>query len=53
MESENTAGVEQTIATDKPEIDTLAELLVEDEAPGGEGYVSGDTESAPTKFNDL
>lgn len=52
MQSENTAGVEtQTIETEQPEIETLAELLVEEEAPGGEDAAT--EQAVPTKFNDL
>ena len=59
MESENMAGVEETPTTEtveKPGILSLAELMVEDETPGGDKQEqpSGDAKrEIPTKFNDL
>ncbi len=57
MQSESTAGAEQTIETE-PGIEHLGEMLQETEpediAPGGDtGDASGSTDAAPTKFNDL
>jgi len=52
MESENTAGAEQT-TEEQPGIETLAELMT-DETPGGdEAEADGSQDAKPTKFNDL
>ena len=54
MESGNTAGAEQTIEEQTPDIEHLGQLLIEDETPGGEESAdSGSETSAPSKFNDL
>ena len=55
MQSENTAGAEQATETDATGIETLGELLQEDEVVAGatEGEDSGSNNAKPTKFNDL
>jgi hypothetical protein len=56
MQSENTAGAEQTTETPiaEPGIETLSELMADEKTPGGEEQQSGSEEKAvPTKFNDL
>ena len=56
MQSENTAGASEQTTEELPNIEHLAELLVEDEdtgagAPGGDA--GGSHNATPTKFNDL